>query len=71
MELPIGVFGPEVTVKQATEELRELVKRAFLTYCFIVDGAGKLLGVVTMRDLLFSAHDARLDAVMLRDPFHL
>lgn len=71
MELPIGVFGPELTVAQATDELRDLVKRAFITYTFVVDGAGKLLGVVTMRDLLFSAPEARLEAVMLREPFFL
>ncbi len=71
MELPIGVFGPEMSVAQATEELRELVKRAFITYSFVVDGAGKLLGVVTMRDLLFSAPHMRLEQVMLREPFFL
>ncbi len=71
MELPIGVFSPEHTVSQATDELRELVKRAFITYLFVVDGAGALLGVVTMRDLLFSQPDARLEQVMLREPFFL
>lgn len=71
MELPIGVFSPEHTVAQATEELRELVKRAFITYVFVVDPSGVLLGVVTMRDLLFSPPAARLEQVMLREPFFL
>lgn len=71
MELPIGVFSPDHTVAQATDELRELVKRAFITYVFIVDGAGRLLGVVTMRDLLFSPPASRLEQVMLREPFFL
>ncbi|MEO6708178.1 MAG: CBS domain-containing protein, partial [Planctomycetota bacterium] len=71
MELPIGVFGPQMTVAQATEELRELVKRAFVTYSFVVDTSGKLLGVVTFRDLLFSSGDKKLEQVMLLDPFYL
>ncbi len=71
MELPIGVFSPEHTVAQATDELRELVKRAFITYVFVVDRSGALLGVVTMRDLLFSPPTARLEQVMLREPFFL
>ena len=71
MELPIGLFGPERTVAEATEELRELVKRAFVTYLFVVNEAGVLLGVVTMRDLLFSAPNTPLEQVMLRDPFYL
>lgn len=71
MELPIGVFSPEHTVAQATDELRELVKRAFITYVFVVDRSGALLGVVTMRDLLFSPPAARLEQVMLREPFFL
>lgn len=71
MELPIGVFSPDHTVAQATDELRELVKRAFITYVFIVDAGGRLLGVVTMRDLLFSPPASRLEQVMLREPFFL
>jgi magnesium transporter len=71
MELPIGVFEPEMSVAQATEELRDLVKRAFITYSFVVDGTGSLLGVVTMRDLLFSSPKALLEQVMLREPFFL
>jgi magnesium transporter len=71
MELPIGVFEPEMSVAQATEELRDLVKRAFITYSFVVDGTGSLLGVVTMRDLLFSSPEALLEQVMLREPFFL
>jgi magnesium transporter len=71
MELPIGVFSPEQTVAEATEELRELVKRAFITYVFVVDAGGGLLGVVTMRDLLFSPRESTLGDVMLREPFFL
>ncbi len=71
MEAPLGVFGPERSVAEATAELRELVKRAFITYAFVVDPQGRLLGVITMRDLLFAPPKAQLGEVMLREPFHL
>src|SRR5207248_4148795 len=38
---------------------------------YVVDPAGRLLGIVTMRDLLFSDHASTLRNVMLRDPFAL
>lgn len=71
MEPPIAVFGPYITVGETVERLRELVKTAFVTYCYVTDGPGRLLGVVTMRDLLFADRDLRLADVMLRDVFSL
>jgi len=71
METPIGVFSPETTVEVAVSQLRGLVERAFITYAFVVDDDGVLLGVITMRDLLFSSSSLPLQKVMLRDPFAL
>ena len=71
MEPAIAVFRPELTVGEAIEALRTLIKSAFITYAYVTAPAGRLLGVVTMRDLLFTAHEARLDSVMLRDIFFL
>jgi magnesium transporter len=71
MEPVVAVFAPEMTVAQTVEELRTLVKTAFITYGYVVDFTGKLLGVITMRDLLFSADDARLNTLMLRNAFAL
>lgn len=71
MEPPIAVFRPEQTVAEVTEELRDLVKHAFITYGWVIDGAGVLVGVITMRDLLFSEKSVRLEAVMLRKIFSL
>jgi magnesium transporter len=71
MEAPLGVFAPEQAVRETVAELRQLVERAFITYAFVCDPAGRLLGVITMRDLLFSQPEARLGEVMLRDPFAL
>ncbi len=71
MEAPTAVFRPGQVVAEVIEELRELVKHAFITYGWVVDPAGKLIGVITMRDLLFSEKTQRLDAIMLRTIFSL
>ncbi|MDQ7773345.1 MAG: magnesium transporter [Elusimicrobiales bacterium] len=66
-----AVFRPEMTVAQAVEELRELVKREFITYAFVTDTENRLIGVIVMRDLLFADTRARLEEVMLKNPFSL
>jgi magnesium transporter len=71
MEAPTATFAPEVTVGAAVESIRELVKRTFVTYGFVVDPEGRLLGIVTMRDLLLSDRAANLSDIMLKDPFYL
>jgi magnesium transporter len=71
MDPPVGVFSPEMTVGEVIEELRELVKGAFITYAFVTDSAGVLVGVVVMRDLLFAGRGQLLSEVMLTDPFSL
>jgi magnesium transporter len=71
MDPPQPVFPPQLTVAETTARIRELVKTTFVTYGFVTDAKGGLLGVVTMRDLLLAGDDERLEAVMLRDPFAL
>lgn len=71
MEAPLAVFRPNMTVGEAIEALRPVVRSAFVTYVYVVDDEGRLQGLVTMRDLLFNERDARLDTVMLKDPFAL
>ena len=71
MEPPMAVFRPEMTVGEAIESLRTLVRLAFITYGYIVDAGGRLVGLITMRDLLFNERDARLGDVMLAEPFRL
>ena len=71
MEPPHAVFLPGLTVAEAIERIRELVKTTFVTYGFVIDEGGDLLGVVTMRDLLLAERSAASTTVMLRDPFSL
>ena len=65
MEPVYAEFPPQATVGQAIDALRELVKHAFITYIYIVDDDERLLGIVTMRDLLFNENDRPLRDVML------
>lgn len=71
MEPAYSVFAPELTVAQTVNELRTLVQKAFITYGYVVDPVGKLLGIITMRDLLFATDETRLADIMLRDVFFL
>jgi magnesium transporter len=71
MEPPTAVFKRDQTVGEVTARVRRLVKKIFITYCFVTDEEGRLIGVVTMRDLLVSDAGARIDDVMLKDPFFL
>ena len=71
MEPPAAVFRREQTIAETIDAVRELSKSALITYGFVVDDAGRLNGVVTMRDLLLSAREQHLEDVMLRDPFFL
>lgn len=71
MTPPVGVFSPETTVAQAIEELREYVKTAFITYLYLTDPAGRLLGLVVMREMLLAKPEDTLGSIMLADPFAL
>jgi magnesium transporter len=71
MEPVVAAYPPEQTVSETIAKLRELVKTTFITYVYVLDPQGRLLGLVTMRDLLFSDHQAMLRNVMFRDPFAL
>lgn len=69
MEPTYAMFRPEMTVGQAVEKLRTLVKTVFITYGYVTDMDHKLVGLVTMRDLLFADRETQLADIMLRDVF--
>lgn len=72
MEEPIAVFPPTLTVAEATRQVRQLAQNTRLfTYGYIVDGAGVLIGVLTMRDLLLREPHEVVQDFMLRQPFAL
>ena len=71
MDPPVAVFRPDQPVGYAIDRLRAMVKKVFITYIYVTEMDGRLVGVVTMRDLLFSDREARLRDVMLTDVFSL
>jgi len=71
MEPAYAVFHPAMTVAQTVERLRALLKIAFITYGYVLDENNRLCGLITMRDLLFSEDDMRLESLMHRDVFTL
>jgi magnesium transporter len=71
MEPPLATFRPEMTVGEAIEMLRRSCASRCLTYAYVVDHEHRLMGLVTMRDLLFNDHAARLEDVMMKEPFAL
>ncbi len=71
MEPVRAVFRPDMRVRDTIEQLRPLVRTAFITYGYITDSSGKLLGIITMRDLLFADDQVVLESIMLRNAFSL
>ena len=71
MDPPLGVLHPDSTIGEAVDELRKLVKRHFITYLYVTNHLGRLVGVVVMREMLLGDRTQRLEEIMLRDPFFL
>ena len=71
MALPVGVFPPELKIRDAIEELREAVKTAFISYIHVADAESKLIGVVVMREMLLADPAQTLGDIMIPNPFAL
>ena len=71
MEPPTAIFKPDETVAEVVPKVRDLVKKIFVTYCFVTNRDGHLVGIVTMRDLLISEPTVKLSEIMLKNPFTL
>lgn len=71
MESPVAVFRPTMTVHDTIEELRQLTKKAFITYGYVTDDKNKLLGILVMRDLMLARPEQPLSEIMLGNIFAL
>ena len=71
MENPRAVFRPTSTVGEAIDRLRELVKNAFISYGFLTDDDGRLVGVFAFRELLFAERTQKVGDIAIPDPFSL
>jgi magnesium transporter len=66
-----AAFAPDITIGDAIEALRETVKTTLITYVYVVDAGERLLGIITMRDLLFNERERLLGDVMFKNVFSL
>jgi magnesium transporter len=68
MTTRVTALPEHLTVIQATDELRRISRQqAQVYYVYTVDDAGRLSGVVSMRDLILAPPDATLARVQRRD----
>ncbi len=71
MDAPLATFPQETTIAEATEGLRALVTKAFVTYLWVVDSEERFVGVVVMREMLLGRPQQTLRDIMIPNPFFL
>jgi len=71
LESTAAIFKPSALTGAVIQALLGVMKNEFITYCFVEDEAKKLIGVVTMRELLFAAPSTPLAEIMITNPFTL
>ena len=71
MDHPLAIFAPSTSVRDAIQRLRELVRQAFITYGYVTEADGRLVGVLVFRELLFANPEQPLADIMVRAPFSL
>ena len=71
MEPAVALFPPSRTVFEVVQQLRDMVRQAFITYVYVVDTDRRLIGVVVMRELLLAQPVQALADIMIEHPFFL
>ena len=71
MSPPVAILHPGQTVAETIETLRSVVKKALVTYGWVVGEEGKLVGVVVFRELLFAQPEQLVEKVMVPSPYFL
>lgn len=71
MDCSYAVFAPDETVAAVLERLRELVRKVLISYGYVVDTNGRLIGLLIFRELLFAPTDVMVRDVMLPNPYAL
>jgi magnesium transporter len=67
----LAVMPPDLTIAEAVTKLEDIVKKALVSYIFVVGDDDKLIGVLVFREMLLAKRDQPLAEVMIRDPFFL
>lgn len=63
-----AALSPELTASQAIERLREVAPdRETIYYAYVVDESRKLIGFVSLKDLIVARREARIGDIMHRD----
>jgi len=60
-------FPKEMRVKDVIRTIRSRKKKHYIYYVYVVDSDGKLVGVVSMRDLLLANSNEKLENIMRRN----
>lgn len=71
MDPPLSVIHPGQSVREIVEWLRPIVKKALITYGWVVDDQGVLVGVLVFRELLFATPEQTVSELMVKSPFSL
>lgn len=68
MTTDVTALAEDLTVQQAIEELRRMNETLEqMYYVYVTDRAGRLVGVLSMRDLILAKPDRRIRDIMRRD----
>ncbi|HHS51143.1 MAG TPA: magnesium transporter [candidate division Zixibacteria bacterium] len=63
-----ATLPPDLTVSQAIDRLREIAPdRETIYYAYVLDSERKLLGFVSLKDLILARRSARVENIMHRD----
>ncbi|HQX66362.1 MAG TPA: CBS domain-containing protein, partial [Dokdonella sp.] len=71
MEPPPETFLATAEVGAVLERLRPVASVTLMTYVFVVNEQGKLIGLVTFREMVFARPEQRLEEIMVSRPFSL
>ena len=57
-----------ITIQEAIDHLRKVGEEAeTIYYCYVVENGGRLVGVITLRDLIITAPTQRIDDIMVHN----
>ncbi len=61
-------LSPYMTAQEATEYIRKVASgKEMIYYAYVVDNQGKLIGVVSLRDIITARPEARIGDIMFQD----
>jgi magnesium transporter len=68
MTTDYATLAPDLTVREALDRLRhEAPDRETIDYSYVVDARRKLLGIVSLKDLILARPRARIEEIMRKD----